>query len=196
MSNRRRRTPGPNPRAVPGHEPSAWLRGRIEDMRALALAGRVTGCPHLRPGIPAVSAVWTPHRADCLTCCSQRDIPDDEVNTCDRCRQRSERMHTNYAQVSALLHVVFGLCPACQRLELPAATGTPKEAQPPRNHDWLNDALAPIDGARIPGGCDTCDAFQVITAVWGQRGVSRIEIHHDDWCPTYRRIQSRRSATP
>jgi len=67
-------------------------------------------------------------------------------------------------------------------------------AQPPRDHGWLNDALTPIDGARVPGGCDDCDAYQVINATWGQRGLSRIEIHHDDWCPAYGRMVSRHPA--
>jgi hypothetical protein len=64
--------------------------------------------------------------------------------------------------------------------------------QPPRDHGWLNDALAPIDGARVPGGCDTCDAYQVITATaGGQRGLSLIEVYHDDWCPSYHWMRSR-----
>jgi hypothetical protein len=62
-------------------------------------------------------------------------------------------------------------------------------ADEPRNPGWLNDSLAPIDGARIPGGCDDCDAYQTVTATYGQRGISQIKIHHDDSCPTLRRMQ-------
>jgi hypothetical protein len=55
----------------------------------------------------------------------------------------------------------------------------------PRDHGWLNDLLAPLDGARIPGGCDDCDAYQIVVATaGGMRGVSAIQIYHDDWCPT------------
>ncbi len=39
------------------------------------------------------------------------------------------------------------------------------------------------DGARIPGGCDHCDAYQTITAdKWGPNAHG-ITVHHDDWCP-------------
>lgn len=43
------------------------------------------------------------------------------------------------------------------------------------------DLLGPLDGARIPGGCETCDAYQTVhpesTGVW------TIDIHHDSDCP-------------
>lgn len=42
-------------------------------------------------------------------------------------------------------------------------------------------ALGPLDGARIAGGCDSCDAYQ--TARPASAGVWRITVHHDDWCP-------------
>jgi hypothetical protein len=59
--------------------------------------------------------------------------------------------------------------------------------RPRRDHGWLNDALAPLDGARIPGGCDACNAEQVVVATaYGQRGLSVIQVHHDDWCPVLR----------
>jgi hypothetical protein len=41
--------------------------------------------------------------------------------------------------------------------------------------------LGPLDGARIPGGCHDCNAYQVVRPE--SAGVWRIEVHHDDWCP-------------
>jgi hypothetical protein len=38
-----------------------------------------------------------------------------------------------------------------------------------------------MDGARIPGGCDICDAYQVPQVI--DQGIIVIHIHHDDWCP-------------
>lgn len=38
--------------------------------------------------------------------------------------------------------------------------------------------FAAMDGASIPGGCDYCDAVQVITA----GSVIRIEVRHADGC--------------
>ena len=43
------------------------------------------------------------------------------------------------------------------------------------------DLLGPLDGQRIPGGCDDCDAYQTVTAL--ARGVWQLNIHHDSWCP-------------
>ena len=41
--------------------------------------------------------------------------------------------------------------------------------------------LASLDGARIPGGCDHCDAYQ---EPWVDAyGIGHISIRHDDWCP-------------
>jgi hypothetical protein len=50
----------------------------------------------------------------------------------------------------------------------------------------LGEWFAVHDGLRIPGGCDDCNAYQEL--VTAADGVYRIEIAHDDWCPTYRRM--------
>lgn len=46
-------------------------------------------------------------------------------------------------------------------------------------------ALAAMTGRRLPGGCDDCDAYQVLSRMpsdqWG--GVYVLTIHHDDTCP-------------
>ena len=42
--------------------------------------------------------------------------------------------------------------------------------------------LGPLDGERIPGGCETCDAFQTVEPV--AAGVWMTTVHHDEWCPT------------
>jgi hypothetical protein len=47
--------------------------------------------------------------------------------------------------------------------------------------DALGDLLGPLDGARIPGGCDHCDAYQ--TAAPSSAGVWVLTVHHDDNCP-------------
>lgn len=48
--------------------------------------------------------------------------------------------------------------------------------------------LAALDGARIPGGCDDCDAYQTIDA--SHAPMFMLNVHHDDTCPwfnTYRK---------
>jgi hypothetical protein len=67
----------------------------------------------------------------------------------------------------------------------------------PRDHGWLNDALAPLDGARIPGGCDHCGAFSVVCATaYGQRGISILQVHHDAWCRVLQDHHDHRATAP
>jgi len=44
--------------------------------------------------------------------------------------------------------------------------------------------FAALDGARIPGGCDHCDAYQSVRI--DDLGIVRIDVHHDDRCPRWR----------
>jgi hypothetical protein len=48
-----------------------------------------------------------------------------------------------------------------------------------------------LNGATIPGGCDTCNAEQRLTEI--QPGIWSMAICHDDPCPTWRRIQNGRT---
>jgi len=41
--------------------------------------------------------------------------------------------------------------------------------------------LSPLEGERIPGGCDRCDAFQIVEPIDG--GVWTLTVYHDDNCP-------------
>lgn len=45
----------------------------------------------------------------------------------------------------------------------------------------IEDFIKHLDGARVPGGCEYCEAYQ--TAETDTFGIHHIEIHHDDWCP-------------
>ena len=54
----------------------------------------------------------------------------------------------------------------------------------------LTAMFAAMDGAEIPGGCDRCDAYQ--TPRIDAYGVVHMTVHHDDWCPVWRRIQRQR----
>jgi hypothetical protein len=47
--------------------------------------------------------------------------------------------------------------------------------------DPMVNILGPLDGARVLGGCEHCDAWQTVSAV--SAGVWGITVHHDDWCP-------------
>ncbi len=52
-------------------------------------------------------------------------------------------------------------------------------ARPPES------VLADLTGRRLPGGCEDCDAYQVLSRLpddtWG--GVYVLTVHHDDTCP-------------
>lgn len=45
----------------------------------------------------------------------------------------------------------------------------------------VQDFLGPLDGARIPGGCDDCNAYQKVRLE--SAGVWSVTVCHDDWCP-------------
>lgn len=47
--------------------------------------------------------------------------------------------------------------------------------------------LGPLDGSRIPGGCESCTAFQTVAPQ--AAGVWKLLVHHDDWCPDYRAMR-------
>ena len=51
-----------------------------------------------------------------------------------------------------------------------------------RPQNPISAQLAAADGARIPGGCDHCDAYQIIHAQQDP-DVHLIDVCHDDWCP-------------
>lgn len=52
----------------------------------------------------------------------------------------------------------------------------------------INEFMSANDGAKIPGGCEHCDAYQIINAnVQGYGGIHELQIFHDDWCPMVNR---------
>lgn len=46
--------------------------------------------------------------------------------------------------------------------------------------------LGSAAGARIAGGCDECDAYQVMADRPDDHGIWRLSIYHDDTCPALR----------
>ena len=66
---------------------------------------------------------------------------------------------------------------------------TPMTAPHP---DRLASVLRPLVGARIPGGCDSCDAYQEVRPD-EIPGVWHIDVSHDDWCPVIANREQRRA---
>lgn len=54
----------------------------------------------------------------------------------------------------------------------------------------LTQLFAALDGARIPGGCDSCDAYQEVAKVGH---VTHINVCHDDDCPVLANHNARRN---
>ena len=52
-----------------------------------------------------------------------------------------------------------------------------------RPQNPISAQITALDGARIPGGCGQCNAYQVIRAAQGHPNLHVIEVYHDDWCP-------------
>jgi hypothetical protein len=47
----------------------------------------------------------------------------------------------------------------------------------------ISQEIRSLDGARIRGGCDNCDAYQEVQADHYAPDVHRVVVYHDDWCP-------------
>lgn len=47
----------------------------------------------------------------------------------------------------------------------------------------IDKTLGALAGIRVAGGCDHCDAYQVME---GSDGMYVMHTCHDDWCPWYR----------
>lgn len=45
-----------------------------------------------------------------------------------------------------------------------------------------SELIRSMDGARVPGGCEHCDAYQVVVADRYGPNMHSIEIRHDDDC--------------
>jgi hypothetical protein len=59
-----------------------------------------------------------------------------------------------------------------------------RKVRHPGDPNPVSDLIAAMDGARIPGGCDSCNAYQLVKAhALGSRNFHLIEVYHDDWCP-------------
>lgn len=50
----------------------------------------------------------------------------------------------------------------------------------------LNDFFSGMQGRRIPGGCEECQAYQTVVS---DGRLHRITVHHDNTCPTYRAMK-------
>ncbi|WP_138733083.1 hypothetical protein [Modestobacter excelsi] len=108
----------------PDHEPSLWLRETISDLRASIMAAAFRLCPHLRPGMVVVTALWAPGRMVCTACLPMLAVAGDEDRTCDRCGDIVEagQIHPGMTSLdpSGSLLVLLGLCPTCSRREVAA----------------------------------------------------------------------------
>ena len=51
-----------------------------------------------------------------------------------------------------------------------------------------SQAIRAADAARIPGGCERCDAYQVVRADRWAPDVHSITVYHDDSCPFLRSL--------
>jgi hypothetical protein len=53
----------------------------------------------------------------------------------------------------------------------------------------LDDLFGQTENQPIPGGCESCSAFQTLAEV--DRGVYSLIVHHDDWCPVIQAKQAK-----
>lgn len=62
-------------------------------------------------------------------------------------------------------------------------SNTRRIKQPPPTNP-VSEMIRAMDGARVPGGCDGCDAYQTMHADHLGANAHAVIVHHDDWCPT------------
>lgn len=101
------------------HEPTLWLKQRLQVLGADLDAGNVTHCGHLmdRGAAPGIIALWKPRLAVCRDC-QHRLRPGAEADrTCDRCGHHDPAGVTLSAVRAGNTVVVLGLCDTCQRKE-------------------------------------------------------------------------------
>ena len=58
------------------------------------------------------------------------------------------------------------------------------------SHGTIGDLFHSLTGRPLPGGCDDCDAFQIMEEDKTHPGVWHLVIHHDDECPLWRARQA------
>lgn len=46
------------------------------------------------------------------------------------------------------------------------------------------DELGALEGLQVPGGCPDCSAYQTVDA--SHAPIYRVNVHHDESCPSYR----------
>jgi hypothetical protein len=61
-----------------------------------------------------------------------------------------------------------------------------RKPQPNQVHAALMQTFAGLDGVRIPGGCQHCDAYQVPQVL--DQGLVQLTVRHDAWCQRLRAI--------
>lgn len=111
-------------RTLTGHEPSWWLRSRLDALPERWQAEGVHVCPHVRRN--AGVGITALHRPDTLTCpdrkCSEVfRLTGPADHECDRCHEHADTLagavyDTTLDRMRLL--VMFGLCPACEAKEL------------------------------------------------------------------------------
>lgn len=111
-------------RVLNNHEPSWWLRSRLDALPAAWQANGVRACRHIRrnPGRGVgVTALYHPDTLVCSDCLDVFKLEGPPDFTCDRCLQQFDALAgvVYDTQLDGLrLLVMFGLCPKCETKEL------------------------------------------------------------------------------
>jgi tRNA(Ile2) C34 agmatinyltransferase TiaS len=79
------------------------------------LARAISVCPHLRPGMVALTALWVPGRMVCTACLDMLALAGEEDRRCDRCGVVAPAGQIRPAMTSlapsGAPRVLLGLCP-------------------------------------------------------------------------------------
>ncbi len=88
------------------------------------LARAISVCPHLRPGMVAITTLWVTGRILCTACLDMLVLAGEEDRRCDRCgvvapAGQIRPAMTSLAPFGALM-VLLGLCVTCLPHEVAA----------------------------------------------------------------------------
>lgn len=104
----------------PNHEPSAWLRGRLDALRASLESGDTRACVHLHGNAVAAAALWRPGHLLCSACLAGLRLTGEENMQCDRCGTvAADGVRPHIVAVGRLV-LLYGVCDTCHEAEVPA----------------------------------------------------------------------------
>lgn len=179
---------GPTPKRVRRAVPPEYVRTELAGMAKVFLDdwekadGTWMACEHAQRGGEVWGWLDEPRKVYCPACMDELKAAEADTlgkpdETCHTCRQLPDDglLNTMSGRLGEI-NLYGRICDYC-------AGAKPTPARP------IGDILRSLAGARIPGGCEHCHAYQVIPpGGLLTPGVHHVQVRHDDDCPALARM--------